>query len=330
MPATVSAEPASPVWYRRLVPGWFALLVACTFLGAFGYKIRFDGVFACPGGGYGANAFLSDCTAGAYGDYDHGAFWLGLEPQAQRAASAADILIVGNSRLQFAFSGAGSAGWFSSRGIRYYLLGFSHSETVVFLEPLLSKIRPHAKVYVVNVDRFFVDRVSPPMQQILQDRDSSARYEEKRAWQSVHRVLCGALPAACGSAVAVYRERGTGAWRRLGSGHSESRQVAEGSATNLESWEHYATLAQRFVARLPVDRACVILTIVPSSETRRAEAMAIAAKLGHDLVSPRLEGLLTFDGSHLDEASAERWSEAFFEEAGPQIKRCIAAAPSKG
>jgi hypothetical protein len=54
--------------------------------------------------------------------------------------------------------------------------------------------------------------------------------------------------------------------------------------------------------------------------------MAIAAKLGHDLLAPQIDGLLTFDGSHLDEASAERWSAAFLREAGPRIRRCVDAA----
>jgi hypothetical protein len=54
--------------------------------------------------------------------------------------------------------------------------------------------------------------------------------------------------------------------------------------------------------------------------------MAIAASLDHDVVAPQIEGLHTFDGSHLDEASAERWSAAFLKEAGPRIRDCVDAA----
>jgi hypothetical protein len=49
--------------------------------------------------------------------------------------------------------------------------------------------------------------------------------------------------------------------------------------------------------------------------------------VGRDFIAPSLDGLLTFDGSHLDEPSAERWSAAFFEEAGPRIAKCLAARP---
>jgi hypothetical protein len=327
MPANADViEPGQPAWYRKAVPALFVLLIACSFGGTFVYKVRVEGIFACPASGYGANAYVSDCTAGTYGDYDHGAFWFGLEPQAQRAAVEAEVLLVGNSRMQFAFGGTATASWFSALGIRRYLLGFSHSENVVFYGPLLSKIRPRAKVYVINVDRFFDDRVSPPMERILQAHDSLARYEEKRIWQELHRELCTALPVACGSAFVVYRTRETGVWQRMGGGPFQTAQVSDGPPSRVERWNRYARLGEKFLAQLPVDRSCVILTVVPTVETKRIEAMAIAAKLGHDLLAPQIDGLRTFDGSHLDEASAERWSAAFLREAGPRIRRCVDAA----
>jgi hypothetical protein len=326
MPATADVIEPKPAWYRTAVPALFVLLIASTFGGTLVYKVRVDGIFACPASGYGSDAYLSDCTARTYGDYDHGAFWFGLEPQARRAAAEADVLLVGSSRVQFAFAGTATATWFSALGIRPYLLGFSHSETVAFFGPLLSKIRPRAKVYVINVDRFFDDRVSPPTEQIFQGRDILARYTEKRTWQSLHRGLCAVLPLACGDAIAMYRTRETGAWRRMGRGPFETRQVSDGQPSNVEHWDQYARLGEAFLAQLPVDRHCVILTIVPTVETKRAEAMAIAAKLGHDLLAPQMDGLSTFDGSHLDEASSKRWSAAFLREAGPRIRRCVGSA----
>ena len=327
MPTTADViEPVQFGWYRKSVPALFVLLIACSFGATLFYKLRVDGIFACPASGYGSNAYLTDCTARTYGDYDHGAFWFGLEPQARRAASEAEVLLLGSSRLQFAFSGETTASWFTSAGIRYYLLGFSHSETVAFIEPLLLKLRPRARIYVINVDRFFDDRVSQPTEEILRGRDILKRYQEKRTWQSLHKGLCAALPVACGNAIAVYRTRDTGVWQRLGTGRLKSMQVSDGRASNAEHWDHYASLGEKFLAQLPVDRDCVILTLVPTVETKRAEAMAIAAKLGHRLLAPQIDGLHTFDGSHLDEASAERWSAAFLREAGPRIRSCVNAA----
>jgi hypothetical protein len=325
MPAAADiSQPDRLAWNKKAVPALFSLLIALSFIGAFVYKIRFDGIFSCPASGYGSNGYLSDCTARSFGDYDHGAFWFGLEPQARRAAAEADVLIIGSSRLQFAFSGKATLDWFSGLNLRPYLLGFSASETIVFLGPLLARLRPRAKVYVVNVDRFFDDRVSPPADQVLHAHDARSRYEEKRIWQVFHRSLCGGLPVLCGTALAIYRSRDTGAWQRMGGARLESARVSDGQPTRVELWDHYAKLAARFLAQLPVDRSCVIFTIVPTVETKRAEASAIAAKVGQELLSPQVDGLSTFDGSHLDEASAERWSKAFLQEVGPRIRACVA------
>ena len=316
-----------PAWSRKAMPALYVLLIACSVLGSFIYKLRTEGIFACPASGYGSNAYLTECTAKAYGDYDHGAFWFGLEPQAQRAAAAADVLIVGSSRLQFAFSGEATAKWFSQIGIRYYLLGFSNTENVVFFAPLLAKMQARARVYVINVDRFFDDdRVSPPTERILQDRDIRKRYEEKQTWQLLHKRICEVLPFMCGTAVAVYREREAGIWHLKGTVGFGAEEVSDGQSRNVERWDHYAQLGEKFIAQLPVDRSCVILTVVPTVETRRAEAVAIAAKLDLDLLAPQIDGLRTFDGSHLEEASGERWSAAFLQEAEPRIRKCVSEA----
>src|SRR4051812_32191575 len=98
-------------WYQKANPAIFLLLIAASFGAAFVYHLRFEGIFACPAN-EDDNVYLSDCTARSYGDYDHGAFWFGLEPQAQRAAAEADVLLIGSSRLQFALSAAPTIRWF--------------------------------------------------------------------------------------------------------------------------------------------------------------------------------------------------------------------------
>ena len=77
-----------------------------------------------------------------------------------------------------------------------------------------------------------------------------------------------------------------------------------------------------FIDKLGVPRDCVVLTYVPTRENKRATADALATSLGFELVSPRLDDLRTFDGSHLDPASAERFAAAFLEVAGPRLAAC--------
>jgi hypothetical protein len=99
--------------------------------------------------------------------------------------------------------------------------------------------------------------------------------------------------------------------------------VTDGGFEDEPKWSTYETLAQQFLADLTPNRDCVLLTIVPYAATRRAEAQAIAASVGMRLITPKVDGLTTFDGSHLDPASAERWSTAFFEAAGDRITQCL-------
>ena len=89
----------------------------------------------------------------------------------------------------------------------------------------------------------------------------------------------------------------------------------------------YTALGNEFLPSLSADRACTILTIVPTVKTGIGTAKAIAAALGFNLVAPRPPGLVTFDQVHLDRQSAQRWSAAFLEEAGPQIRNCLSEKP---
>jgi hypothetical protein len=236
------ARAERPLWYRQAHRGLYLIILVAGLIAAFAYKLRSEGILACPAAGYAPNSYLSDCNANAYGDYDHGAFWFALEPRAHQAAADAQVLFLGSSRLQFALSGDSTADWFRSHAIRFYLLGFSHSETVAFFEPLLDRLRPRARVYVLNVDRMFDDRVSPPADVIRQSRDALARYREKQWWQSLHKAVCGAVPGVCGRSLAVFRARETGMWHVAGSAGFSARDVSDGPPSNTDRWDRYAGL----------------------------------------------------------------------------------------
>jgi len=186
----------------------------------------------------------------------------------------------------------------------------------------LTRLAPRARVYVINIDRFFSRVETGPGSQVLHDRDIERRYHEKRLWQEVHRRLCTKLAAVCGHTFAYFRAGKTGHWVVRG-GSFKSTPVAEGVSTDQDQWNDYKASAERFVASLPVDRRCVLLIYVPHSRTKTAEAQFVADALGMELVAPQVEGLRTFDGSHLDKPSSELWSKAFFEMAGPRIRQCL-------
>lgn len=302
---------------------YICLILIAALLGSI-FKLRTQTILACQASLHSPDQYVAYCNGSAYADYEHGAFALGLEPLALKYAHDADVLFLGNSHLQFAFSTTSTAHWFTTASVSYYLMGFTYYENMVFAKALLQKIHPVAKVYVINVDNFFRQWETPPAREVLTDHDARSLYEEKRLWQRVHAFICEPLSVLCGHQLAFYRSRETGAYTRFGGGvHAVTvtyepvidRDVVRSDTAN----------AIDFLSHLPVKRDCVILTNTPTAGTKIANVKAIAKALGMELVAPDLPGLRTFDGSHLDEASAARWSAAFFQAAGPRILSCLKA-----
>src|SRR5579862_3350807 len=87
---------------HRLVIYICVLLVGSV--AAYGYGVRTRTIFACQADGYSADRYLAYCNGANYADYEHGAFQFNLEPAVQEAVRNADVLFLGNSRVQVAFS----------------------------------------------------------------------------------------------------------------------------------------------------------------------------------------------------------------------------------
>lgn len=302
--------------------GLYTLLVLAVALGSGAYSLRKYGIFNCQASGYASDRYLSYCGATSYGDYDHGAIWFNLEPAASAAAARAQALFLGNSRTQFAFSSKATADWFSSFSESYYLLGFSHFENYTFELPLLRKLHPGAKVYVINIDLFFERSETGPGKTVMRDESARTHYNQKRQWQNIHKPFCMAFSSICGHDVVIFRSRSTGAWLVSG-GQFTSEPVSYDEKIDPNMVASYSALGKEFLPSLTADPACTIFTIVPAVNTGIGTARVIAAAVGRNLVAPGLGGLITFDGVHLDPKSAQRWSTAFFEEAGPQIRKCL-------
>jgi len=111
-----------------------------------------------------------------------------------------------------------------------------------------------------------------------------------------------------------------------GGGPFRAEQVSDGRPSKVERWDEYATLGEEFLAQLPVDRNCVILTIVPTVETKRAEAMAIAQNSGTICWRRRSMTCARSMAPTSMRQVAERWSAAFLRGAEPRIRKCVDAA----
>ena len=209
----------------------YIMILVVFVVGAYAYKLRTEGIFACPADDLPPRGYLAYCNATEYGDYDHGAFWYGLETENIHFATNAEVLFVGSSRMQFAFSTEATVDWFAARAIEYYLLGFSHTGNSRFLAPLLEKMNPKAKVYVINLDRFFDDRESEPVAEIFHGSDVRRRYGQKHRWQMLHHQICASVPSVCGNTLAFYRDADDGRWTLKGSAEFKAADV--GGFTNV-------------------------------------------------------------------------------------------------
>jgi hypothetical protein len=309
-------------------PTTYICLVLAAALVSYAYWLRTNTIFSCQADGYSTDRYLAYCSGANYADYEHGAFRFDLEPSVQTFASNAEVLFLGNSRLQAAFSTAATADWFSAASARYYLMGFAYYENVVFAEELLRRIRPRARVYIINLDDFFDLSESPPVKTILHDPEARHRYEIKRVWQHLHEPICTTFPVLCGVKFAIFRSRETGAYYTEGAQENVSpvqkaTPVSYDQIVSQDTVDRNTVLAIDFLSRFTKGK-CVILTMVPFVQTKSGNANAIANGLGMKLVTPEnLEGLQTYDGYHLSQPSAERWSHAFFQAAGSKIRSCL-------
>ena len=318
-------------------PAIYILILLGAFVVSYLYKLRVDGIFGCQANGYSSDSYLSYCGAKNYGIYDQGAFWFGLEPAAEQSATRADVLFLGDSRTQFAFSTAATAQWFSSASASFYLLGFLNYENSIFTRALLHKLKPKPKAYVINIADFFQTSETPEAKFIMNDADAQARYEVKHLWQLIHEPICNKLARICGHNLALFRSRQTGAFESetyiavMTRGFKgRNRLVSYDQQIDEREINEAVGIGRIFLSELPVKSECIILTAIPTVGTKLGLTNAIAGGLGKILADPEhLDSLQTFDGSHLDQASAERWSEAFFKTAGPQIQKCLAMHTSR-
>ncbi len=275
------------------------------------------------------DAYLAYCDTPSFGSYEHEAYALHFEPAAVRAMRRAQVLFLGNSRVQFAFSTPETDRFFAARGISYHLLGFGFGESSAFPRYLFTHDPPHPKVVIINADPFFQPVLSPAADAMFGLRRGA--YTDallKKAFGRLQPALC-ALGLCPQTVPSTYRDIRTGQWIWQGALLPADTVTAAIRSQKALSWPRSAVPAWQadatsFLAMLNVPRACVILTGIPTPAID-AEGMAAALgqRLGLPVVQPVVSGLFSLDNSHLSGASARRWSAAFLAQAAPIIDRCI-------
>ncbi len=236
-----------------------------------------------------------------------------------RYLRAADVLFLGNSRLMFGFAPDVLDDLSRRLGLSYYLLGFGHSEPAPFPMAIVRRFDLRPRFVVVNADPFFVGDTSPYARTVAAMSAFDARKVlfEGAAYHLAHTYLDAWLPqwpnlADGRRTFTLYRSRRTGAW--LGPAAYPSAVPFRESDDAPPVPPQCLEVARRFKEEMDARGTRIVLTFVPSPAGCRSYAEQFARLLGVPLVAPRLDGLETFDHSHLTPASARRFTAAFAAE----------------
>lgn len=277
------------------------------------------------------NAYLAYCLDRDYGDFEHEAFYFGLE-RAAEALAATRVLFLGNSKMQYAFSRANVAPFFGERDTPFFLMGFGHGEQSRFPGLVLERHPARPALVVINVDPFFTDGITEPAAFPLQhpvagwiDAVFKSLAQKPRAW------ACRRWPQmpGCGGVPAMMRSRATGQWDVASFRPDPDPPLpveppAPVDEAAFQAWlERALAIAPAFLARL--EARCVVFTAVPSAAGdlyARRLAERLPENLGVRVIAPAVEGLTTIDHVHLDGRSAVAWSDAFLRALDPVGRAC--------
>jgi hypothetical protein len=310
---------------------WYvALFILCAALG-----VLIGGVgqmtvdnLKCRSTGYADDHFLAYCDSQLYADYEHGALFYGLERSAIDSIRRAEVLFVGNSKLQAAFSTKAVRDYFNAINVPFFVMGFGYGDESTFSLAVLRKWGASPKVLVINADPFFSEKLSPPARDALEGRPAFLwRLVLKFIFQRVHRAVCFVGSSVCPeSDPSIFRSAKDGEWNWIGPYVKEKSVPIERPAQELAMANK---LGEKILDQIGLDRQCVILTGTPNSFLdSTAIAMALAASLRTNSIFPAVDGLSTLDGVHLNLASAERWSGQFVQAMASILQKCI-SAPSQ-
>ena len=314
----------------------FAFLFA--FLGAGLFTIvRFDTYFTdfwkirnCNvEGGYENDLYMTDCYGISGTDrYTFGAIVLGTEKAAVESIRDADVIILGNSRTLRSFATTPVDEFFAARGLRYFILateGTSFRGTIY----TLNNVEMDPKILLVNNEIFFVDQIPEAFGELIQFPE---KYETRFAFFGAAQRL---QRWSCGRDVPVLTEfycNGTNRprWRSHRTGrvqwNLEAPPEQQKPITPRTGGERVAgqkvEWANEFFDSIDITPSCTVLYNVTSPNTDTGLLVAMGKALRLQAVHAEVEGLQSYDNSHLDRPNSERWAEDFLPRLDRALRNC--------
>lgn len=263
------------------------------------------------------------------GHVDHHVHYFGLDEAAIAALRKAEVLFLGNSRLMFALRPDTLDPFFAQRKLDYYVMGFGFREGDRFPLEILRRFDIRPRLVVVNADGFFGKELSAWATNVIDDTHFDAvKYQhENEATHAVRRFVHQMVPNWLdfferpgvdeGQEFITYRSRSNGTWQ-------PSPWPAQGRTVPVYTPDAKAApwtldAARAFKQELQERGSDLVLTFVPTPTPDTREAADVADELDVPLAVPLVEGLTSYDDSHLTEDSATIWTERFLQVLSPYL-----------
>jgi hypothetical protein len=271
------------------------------------------------------DAFMAYCNDAGFADYEHGALYYGFEPRAIANMKRADVLILGSSRSQFAFSTAAVDQYFTSRGIKYFLLGFGYGEASDLPLAIMQKYGARPKVIIANADPFFGHHHSEPTTAILRGTPPTwAKYLLKKLSIDLLSEYCKTVVVCQQPMSFVYRSMDNGFWIPMYFPKKVFPFEPRMGPFDQSLIDMWSKVGFEFLDITKITPECVILTGVPTPDMSTAAiANGLSAQVGVSALNVAVPDMATMDGAHLNNETAERWSAAFLAGVDPIISRCL-------
>ena len=289
--------------------------------------------------------------------YRNGALLFDIDPRLTAAARRADVILTGNSTAFATFATKifdnQIEHFFRKKGLRIFIVA-AEGSGFRLRKIIFDKLQLRPKITIPTLDDLQVDvlqdwnrdLVFSPDQFVVPFRavrlaielqytictmaDDSAEGRNPLLRSMLSWLPVKALQAIyCNGNYKTY-------WRNLDTGlepiYWEKRetlhqQILESPDSSMVYFDMYWRRAKMMMSSPTLSKSCLIFHLIPSSYRSYDGLAEVAKRLGKPFVFPEIKAEKNwwmFDGSHMDDDLAERWTAEFLTLLEPHIDTCLA------
>jgi hypothetical protein len=246
------------------------------------------------------------------------------------AAKKADVLFIGNSKIQFAMDSDLLSATLSKYNNSFFMLGFGDNEGSKIYDYFFRRHVFKNKLIIIHGEAFFNRDGSIPTNDALNpSRDHITFHRKIEIWYKyfIYRYILKHFPVFVGydKAVlnpnaknAVYRNNLNGDWnfsKNFGN-RFEGDDVRAIEAEKIEPGEDSLDIAREFKELTAKNGSKILIVSIPSNKKFQSDwtVKKIAEHIKVPYLNLDIKGLVTFDGIHLNEKSSKLVTRKLLEQ----------------